>query len=68
MSNEERENELYERIFDLEDLNIGLETERDIYKSTILEMKADIKYMLERVEGFDYIRNKYTRKIGSDKE
>lgn len=53
-----------EEIERLEDEILTLETERDILKGKLSEIKADIHYLLENGENI-YIRNKYIR---SDKD
>ena len=54
-----------EQIEKYKDIVLDLENERDILKSKLFEIKADIKYLLEYGEGNGYIRNKYIR---GDKE
>ena len=56
--------EMYKEKEELKDKLLSLETERDILKSNLSDVKADIRYLLENGESI-YIRNKYKR---GDKE
>ena len=62
MSNEERENELFERIFELKEENERLKKElnkhikegkeKDIIVNKEKELKNDLMYVLEKLDGY----------------